>query len=216
MKSQARGPLAHDAPHILADYGWGLWSAGRTGEADAVFAMLATQHPELASVQDCLSVVALAKGDGISVTVGFAGVLVTNKVATNVQAFIDGDGSGPNAGIRASDISLSATDDSGITATVGYRFTRWNQRLATANVITQTPIPISRQLFDLRADVTGPTFTRVFDTPGNGYAARWKHVIQPTFSISKTSRAWAISRPRTTDRSRLRASFSVKSASAIT
>ncbi len=55
--------LSPGAPHILADYGWGLWSAGRTGEADGVFAMLATQHPDLASVQDCLSVVALAKGD---------------------------------------------------------------------------------------------------------------------------------------------------------
>lgn len=55
--------LSPGAPHILADYGWGLWSAGRAGEADAVFGMLAAQHPELASVQDCLSVVALAKGD---------------------------------------------------------------------------------------------------------------------------------------------------------
>jgi len=55
--------LSPGAPHILADYGWGLWSAGRISEADAVFAMLAAQHPELASVQDCLSVMALAKGD---------------------------------------------------------------------------------------------------------------------------------------------------------
>ncbi|WP_157092763.1 tetratricopeptide repeat protein [Sphingomonas hankookensis] len=55
--------LSPGAPHILADYGWGLWSAGRRGEADAVFAMLATRHPDLASVQDCLSVVALAEGD---------------------------------------------------------------------------------------------------------------------------------------------------------
>jgi Tfp pilus assembly protein PilF len=55
--------LSPGAPHILADYGWGLWSAGRVGEADAVFAMLAKQHPDLASVQDCLSVIALAEGD---------------------------------------------------------------------------------------------------------------------------------------------------------
>lgn len=55
--------LSPGAPHVLADYGWGLWSAGRVGEADAVFAMLATRHPDLASVQDCLSVIALAEGD---------------------------------------------------------------------------------------------------------------------------------------------------------
>ncbi len=55
--------LAPGAPHILADYGWGLWAAGRTTEADALFATLATQHGALASVQDCLSVIALAQGD---------------------------------------------------------------------------------------------------------------------------------------------------------
>ncbi|KQM63580.1 MULTISPECIES: tetratricopeptide repeat protein [unclassified Sphingomonas] len=55
--------LAPGAPYILADYAWGLWSAGRISEADAVFGMLTTQHPELASVQDCLSVIALAEGD---------------------------------------------------------------------------------------------------------------------------------------------------------
>lgn len=75
----------------------------------------------------------------------------------------------------------------GVTATVGYRFTRWNERLATANATTQTPVPISRQLLDLRAEVTGPTFTRIYDSPNSDYAKRWKHVIQPTFAITKTT-----------------------------
>jgi len=72
-----------------------------------------------------------------------------------------------------------------ITTTAGYRFTTWSQRLLTAT--TQTPVPIHRQLLDLRADVAGPTFTRIFDTPNSNYAKRWKHVIQPTFSIAKTT-----------------------------
>ena len=39
----------------------------------------------------------------------------------------------------------------------------------------------------MRADVTGPTFTRIFDTPDNGYAERFKHVIEPTFGIQRTT-----------------------------
>lgn len=54
--------LLPGAPYLLADYAWGLWSAGR--EADAV-ARLETlpSSSQLASVPDCLSVIALAKGD---------------------------------------------------------------------------------------------------------------------------------------------------------
>ncbi len=73
----------------------------------------------------------------------------------------------------------------GITTTIGYRYTRWSDRLVTST--TQAPIPITRNLFDFRADVAGPTFTRIFDTPNSDYATRWKHIIQPNFSISKTT-----------------------------
>lgn len=72
-----------------------------------------------------------------------------------------------------------------ITATAGYRFTRWSDRLNAA--AEQIPVPITRQMLDLRVDVAGPTFTRIFDTPGSNYAKRWKHVFQPTFSLGKTT-----------------------------
>lgn len=55
--------LAPGAPWLLSDYGWGLWAAGRTGQARALLTTLADQHPTLASVHDALSVVALADGD---------------------------------------------------------------------------------------------------------------------------------------------------------
>lgn len=55
--------LSPGAPWLLADYGWGLWSAGRTAEAQALLTGLAAEQPRLASVQDCLSVTALAHGD---------------------------------------------------------------------------------------------------------------------------------------------------------
>lgn len=51
------------APHLLADYAWGLWSAGREKEAKALLEDLARRYPALASVHDCLSVMALSAGD---------------------------------------------------------------------------------------------------------------------------------------------------------
>jgi LPS-assembly protein len=44
-----------------------------------------------------------------------------------------------------------------------------------------------RQYFDLRATVTGPTFNRIWDTPRNGYAEKFKHVIEPGFSIQRVT-----------------------------
>lgn len=50
------------APYLLADYAWGLWSAGKEAEAVAQLNALSA-YTRLASVADCLSVIALAKGD---------------------------------------------------------------------------------------------------------------------------------------------------------
>lgn len=74
-----------------------------------------------------------------------------------------------------------------LTTSVGYRFTAWSERLSAPNATTQVATPIYRQLLDLRADFAGPTFTRIFDSPNSNYAKRWKHVFQPTFSVSKTT-----------------------------
>jgi hypothetical protein len=37
------------------------------------------------------------------------------------------------------------------------------------------------------AQAIGPVFTRVWNTPNNGYAERFKHTIEPAFSIQRTS-----------------------------
>ena len=47
--------------------------------------------------------------------------------------------------------------------------------------------PVFRHYLDLRGEVIGPTFTRVWDTPGNGYAEKFKHVIEPNFSVQRVS-----------------------------
>lgn len=44
-----------------------------------------------------------------------------------------------------------------------------------------------RRYVDMRAEITGPTFTRIWDTPKNGYAEKYKHVIEPSFGIQRVT-----------------------------
>lgn len=67
------------------------------------------------------------------------------------------------------------------TATVGLEFTYWSEQLNADNI--QLTDPLTRRLADMRLDVRGPVFSKIFDTPGSHYATRWKHVIEPTFSV---------------------------------
>ena len=45
---------------------------------------------------------------------------------------------------------------------------------------------LNRQYFTLPAQAVGPVFTRVWDTPDNGYAERFKHSIEPFFNVQRT------------------------------
>ncbi|MEX2271607.1 MAG: putative LPS assembly protein LptD [Vicinamibacterales bacterium] len=47
--------------------------------------------------------------------------------------------------------------------------------------------PLTRRYFEMQASATGPVFSRVFQTPGSGFAQRWKHVIEPAITLSRTS-----------------------------
>ncbi len=42
-------------------------------------------------------------------------------------------------------------------------------------------------MLDVRTSLTGPTFSRVWNTPDNGYAERFKHVVEPTLTIQRTT-----------------------------
>jgi hypothetical protein len=46
---------------------------------------------------------------------------------------------------------------------------------------------LRRQYFTLQALVLGPVFLRVWDTPGSGYAERFKHMVEPFLNITRTS-----------------------------
>ena len=69
-----------------------------------------------------------------------------------------------------------------ISGTVAYRYTYYSESRDPLGV--QVPVPVSRRYFDLRTDIVGPTFSRVFN-PNNAIADRLKHVIEPNVSIQR-------------------------------
>jgi len=68
------------------------------------------------------------------------------------------------------------------TTSASWRVTHWLESL-DADTGSQQQVPLTRSLFEARADVVGPTVARVFQTPDNGYAERFKHLIEPFVSF---------------------------------
>ena len=58
------------------------------------------------------------------------------------------------------------------------RYTYYSASLDDSGVI-QEDDPIDRNYYEFRVDTRGPTFARIFNTPDNFYASRYKHVIEP-------------------------------------
>ncbi len=72
----------------------------------------------------------------------------------------------------------------GVTASLAWRNTFYSESFDDTGA--RVPTWLTRQFMDMRADVTGPTFTRIFDTK-NGFADRIKHVIEPSFDINRST-----------------------------
>jgi LPS-assembly protein len=70
-----------------------------------------------------------------------------------------------------------------VNSSVSWRDTYWTESVDPAGV--QVPDGVNRTFFDLQARVTGPTFNRIFDTPNSTYATKYKHVIEPTFTVRR-------------------------------
>jgi LPS-assembly protein len=83
-----------------------------------------------------------------------------------------------------------------VNSSLGWRNTFWSRSLATPRNIN-TVVPeftnettadnIVRSLFTMQAQVVGPVFTRIFNTPGNTYAERFKHSIEPFVNVQRTT-----------------------------
>ena len=85
--------------------------------------------------------------------------------------------------------TLSSLSFLNATASASWRVTQWMESLDLTDPDheRQVATPLTRQLLQTGVQVTGPTFSRIFQTPDSGYADRLKHVIAPTISLDRTS-----------------------------
>jgi LPS-assembly protein len=72
-----------------------------------------------------------------------------------------------------------------VNSSVAWRGTYWTESLDAGGV--QVAEPISRKYFDFQTRITGPVLNRIWNTPGNGYAEKFKHVVQPTLTIQRVT-----------------------------
>jgi LPS-assembly protein len=78
-----------------------------------------------------------------------------------------------------------------VNSSVGWRDTYYTRSqtpdpdlLAPPTVVDQ---PINRRFFTAQSQIVGPVFNRIWDTPGSGYAEKFKHSIEPSLLIQTTS-----------------------------
>lgn len=72
---------------------------------------------------------------------------------------------------------------------LGVRTTYFSESLVPTGVgeqKVQAPVGLWRRYAEMRADITGPVFTRIF-TPQNAIADRLKHLIEPNLSITRVT-----------------------------
>lgn len=76
-----------------------------------------------------------------------------------------------------------------INTTASWRETFYTRSLDPTDSTQSTVLDesVNRQYFTVLAQLVGPVFTRVFNTPNNGYAERFKHTIEPYFNVQRTS-----------------------------
>ena len=73
-----------------------------------------------------------------------------------------------------------------VNSTFSWRDTYYTR---TIDPLTQQTVddPLNRRFYTLQAQIVGPVFNRVWDTPENGYAEKFKHTIEPFLSVSRIS-----------------------------
>jgi LPS-assembly protein len=80
-----------------------------------------------------------------------------------------------------------------VNSTFGWRDTYYTRSLdlTRTDPVSNLPLEIdeglNRRYYTAQAQITGPVFTRIWDTPNSGYAEKFKHSIEPTVTIQRTS-----------------------------
>jgi LPS-assembly protein len=79
-----------------------------------------------------------------------------------------------------------------VNSTVSWRDTYYTRSYAPAS---DTTVPantvidtgLNRTVYTIQSQIVGPVFNKVWDTPGGGYAEKFKHSIEPVLTIIRTS-----------------------------
>lgn len=74
-----------------------------------------------------------------------------------------------------------------INTSANWRGTAYSRSLDPANGNVIVDEGVARGFFTAGADFVGPVFTRVWNTPSNGYAERFKHTIEPYLNLQRTT-----------------------------
>ena len=72
-----------------------------------------------------------------------------------------------------------------VSTTAAARYTYWTERKGAGGLNVDDPI--SRNYFDLQAQITGPTFNRIWNRPGSQYAEKIKHAVEPYMTVQRIS-----------------------------
>jgi LPS-assembly protein len=68
-----------------------------------------------------------------------------------------------------------------VNTSIGYRITYFTESVENRQQVEE---PVTRKYADMRAELVGPVFTRVFN-PQNGFADRMKHVVEPNVTLQR-------------------------------
>lgn len=74
-----------------------------------------------------------------------------------------------------------------LNTSLAYRFTHFTESLDLAQPgRPQVPVGLTRNYAEMKAELIGPVFSKVFN-PNNRIAARLKHIVEPNFAIQRTT-----------------------------
>ena len=74
-----------------------------------------------------------------------------------------------------------------VNSTASWRDTYYTRSLSPTDPFVVIDDPLNRRFFTLEAQLLGPVFNKIWDTPSNGYAEKFKHTVEPFLNVTRTS-----------------------------
>ena len=71
-----------------------------------------------------------------------------------------------------------------LSTAASFRLTHWTKSQFDPELLRPVGGPLTRQLVELRADLVGPSFEKIWTPKSPGFAESWRHLIEPRVSLS--------------------------------